>query len=72
MTLVLTVAWVVCWAVITLAVVTCTDEEMDADHHIEYTRNRNMELAFVYMLLALFWITQFFVACEVRDPEKER
>ena len=62
--LVLNAAWVVFWAFIMLNVVTCTDEEMDDDHHIEYNRNRNMELAFVYMLLALYWISQFFVACE--------
>ena len=52
------------WAVITIFVVTCTDESMDEEYHISYDRNRDMELAFAYMLFSLFWICQFLLATE--------
>ena len=45
-------------------VVTCTSETMNVHQHIEYERNREMELSFVYMLFSLFWICQFILACE--------
>lgn len=58
------VAWLVVFAVIMAYVATANDHETDDKGYVEYKISERQEVMFAYMIFALYWITQLFLAME--------